>query len=68
MRDLSTPHYIKPPLFVRFKSVADLLLTVAYEPQEGEIPIRFENRDYVVNIRTSLGPLGEHILMEIGPA
>ncbi len=65
---LSMPHYIKPPLFARFKSMANLLLIVEDEPQEGEIPIRFENRDYVVNIRTSLGPLGEHIVMEIGPA
>jgi len=62
------PEYIRPPLFARLKSMADMLLTVEDEPQQGQVPIRYENQNYSVNIRTTPSQLSERLLLEIRPA
>ena len=59
------PKYIEKPLISRFKIMADMNIAERRIPQDGRIPIRWENKDY--DLRVSCLPTvdGEKIVMRI---
>ena len=59
------PKYIEKPLVSRFKIMADMDIAERRVPQDGRIPIRWENKDY--DLRVSCLPTvhGEKIVMRI---
>ena len=59
------PKYIEKPLVSRFKIMSDMNIAERRVPQDGRIPIRWENKDY--DLRVSCLPTvnGEKIVMRI---
>lgn len=59
------PKYIQAPLISRLKIMADMNIAERRIPQDGRIPIRWENKDY--DLRVSCLPTihGEKIVMRI---
>lgn len=59
------PKYIQAPLISRLKIMADMNIAERRVPQDGRIPIRWENKDY--DLRVSCLPTihGEKIVMRI---
>ncbi|MCL5104162.1 MAG: Flp pilus assembly complex ATPase component TadA [Armatimonadetes bacterium] len=59
------PKYIDKPLISRFKIMADMNIAERRVPQDGRIPIRWDNKDY--DLRVSCLPTvhGEKIVMRI---
>ncbi len=59
------PKYIDKPLISRFKIMSDMNIAERRIPQDGRIPIRYENKDY--DLRVSCLPTihGEKIVMRI---
>jgi type IV pilus assembly protein PilB len=59
------PKYIEKPLISRFKIMSDMNIAERRVPQDGRIPIRWENKDY--DLRVSCLPTidGEKIVMRI---
>lgn len=59
------PKYIEKPLVSRFKIMADMNIAERRVPQDGRIPIRWDNKDY--DLRVSCLPTihGEKIVMRI---
>ncbi|MEN6371507.1 MAG: ATPase, T2SS/T4P/T4SS family [Armatimonadota bacterium] len=62
---MSLPKYIQAPLISRLKIMADMNIAERRIPQDGRIPIRWENKDY--DLRVSCLPTihGEKIVMRI---
>ena len=63
--EMSLPKYIDKPLVSRFKIMSDMDIAERRIPQDGRIPIRWDNRDY--DLRVSCLPTvhGEKIVMRI---
>ncbi|MEN6520638.1 MAG: ATPase, T2SS/T4P/T4SS family [Armatimonadota bacterium] len=59
------PKYIQAPLISRLKIMADMNIAERRVPQDGRIPIRWENKDY--DLRVSCLPTihGEKIVMRV---
>jgi type IV pilus assembly protein PilB len=59
------PKYIQAPLISRLKIMADMNIAERRIPQDGRIPIRWENKDY--DLRVSCLPTvhGEKIVMRV---
>ncbi len=59
------PKYIDKPLISRFKIMSDMNIAERRVPQDGRIPIRWDNKDY--DLRVSCLPTvhGEKIVMRI---
>ncbi len=58
------PDYVREPLTRRFKLMADMDLTRTKMPQEGRIPIRYADVDYVLSVQTKPTPQGERVEMQ----
>ena len=62
---MQLPKYIQAPLISRLKIMSDMNIAERRVPQDGRIPIRWENKDY--DLRVSCLPTvhGEKIVMRI---
>jgi type IV pilus assembly protein PilB len=62
---MQLPKYIQAPLVSRLKIMADLNIAERRVPQDGRIPIRWDNKDY--DLRVSCLPTvhGEKIVMRV---
>jgi hypothetical protein len=67
-RKIVLPGFVAPNILACYKSMADLLVSVMDQPQTGNIPIRYENRNYTVSVRTILESYGERLSLEIAAA
>lgn len=62
---ITMPVYIRQPLTARLKQMADLCPSDRSTPQQGDIPIRMNNRRYTVRLITHPEGRAERIVMEI---
>lgn len=62
---MTLPKYIHPPLISRYKIMSDMNIAERRVPQDGRIPVVFENKEY--DLRVSCLPTlhGEKIVMRI---
>jgi len=57
------PLYVVKPLAARFRVMADLDYTCKDRSQEGRIPVRYEDRNYTIQVRTQPDLQGERIIL-----
>ncbi|GBC91656.1 Type II secretion system protein E [bacterium HR15] len=62
---LTLPKYIQAPLISRYKIMAEMNIAEKRLPQDGRIPIRYQNKDYDLRVSSIPTPLGEKIVMRI---
>ena len=60
---MSLPNYLREPITERFKQMADMDLACTNESQDGRIPIRWSDTDYLLLVHTTPTPEGEQVLM-----
>jgi type IV pilus assembly protein PilB len=63
--EMSLPKYIHPPLISRYKIMSNMNIAERRIPQDGRVPVSFENKEY--DLRVSCLPTihGEKIVMRI---
>jgi len=59
------PKYIDKPLISRFKIMADMNIAERRVPQDGRIPIRWDNKDFDLRVSCLPTIFGEKIVMRI---
>jgi hypothetical protein len=59
------PHYLRAPMFARYKDMANLRVCAEGIAQEGRIPIRYDHEDYDLQVRVTPHELGESIHIRI---
>jgi type IV pilus assembly protein PilB len=59
------PKYIQAPLLARFKIMADMNIAERRVPQDGRIPIRYQNKDYDLRVSCLPSMFGEKIVCRI---
>ncbi|MFQ3610294.1 MAG: ATPase, T2SS/T4P/T4SS family [Fimbriimonadales bacterium] len=62
---LSLPKYVQAPLISRYKIMAEMNIAEKRLPQDGRIPIRYQNKDYDLRVSSIPTPVGEKIVMRI---
>lgn len=62
---MTIPKYIQAPLISRFKIMADMNIAERRLPQDGRIPIRYENKDYDLRVSCLPNIFGEKIVCRI---
>jgi type IV pilus assembly protein PilB len=62
---MTMPKYIQPPLISRFKIMAEMNIAERRIPQDGRIPIRYENKDYDLRVSCLPSMFGEKIVCRI---
>ncbi|MCS7065249.1 MAG: ATPase, T2SS/T4P/T4SS family [Fimbriimonadales bacterium] len=62
---LTLPKYIQAPLISRYKIMAEMNIAEKRLPQDGRIPVRYQNKDYDLRVSSIPTPLGEKIVMRI---
>jgi type IV pilus assembly protein PilB len=62
---LSLPKYVQAPLISRYKIMAEMNIAEKRLPQDGRIPIRYQNKDYDLRVSSIPTPHGEKIVMRI---
>ncbi len=62
---MTMPKYIQPPLISRYKIMAEMNIAERRIPQDGRIPIRFENKDYDLRVSCLPSMFGEKIVCRI---
>jgi type IV pilus assembly protein PilB len=62
---MKMPKYIQPPLISRFKIMAEMNIAERRIPQDGRIPVRFENKDYDLRVSCLPSLFGEKIVCRI---
>src|SRR2546421_685435 len=62
---MTMPKYIQPPLISRFKIMAEMNIAERRIPQDGRIPIRYENKDYDLRVSCLPSIFGEKIVCRI---
>ncbi len=62
---MTMPKYIQPPLLSRFKIMAEMNIAERRIPQDGRIPIRYENKDYDLRVSCLPNLFGEKIVCRI---
>lgn len=59
------PKYIQAPLISRYKIMAEMNIAERRVPQDGRIPIRYENKDYDLRVSCLPSLFGEKIVCRI---
>lgn len=62
---LTLPKYVQPPLISRLKIMAEMNIAEKRIPQDGRIPIRYQNKDFDLRVSSIPTPAGEKIVMRI---
>jgi len=62
---LNLPKYVQAPLISRYKILAEMNIAEKRLPQDGRIPIRYQNKDYDLRVSSIPTPSGEKIVMRI---
>jgi len=62
---MTIPKYIQAPLISRFKIMAEMNIAERRLPQDGRIPIRYENKDYDLRVSCLPNIFGEKIVCRI---
>jgi type IV pilus assembly protein PilB len=62
---MTMPKYIQPPLISRYKIMAEMNIAERRIPQDGRIPIRYENKDYDLRVSCVPSIFGEKIVCRI---
>ncbi|MFN4033165.1 MAG: GspE/PulE family protein [Fimbriimonadales bacterium] len=62
---LSLPKYVQAPLISRYKIMAEMNIAEKRLPQDGRIPIRYNQKDYDLRVSSIPTPHGEKIVMRI---
>jgi type IV pilus assembly protein PilB len=62
---MTMPKYIQPPLISRYKIMAEMNIAERRIPQDGRIPIRYENKDYDLRVSCLPSMFGEKIVCRI---
>lgn len=62
---LNLPKYVQAPLISRYKILAEMNIAEKRIPQDGRIPIRYQNKDYDLRVSSIPTPSGEKIVMRI---
>ncbi len=62
---LTLPKYVQAPLISRYKIMAEMNIAEKRLPQDGRIPIRYQNKDYDLRVSSIPTPHGEKIVMRI---
>jgi len=62
---MTMPKYIQPPLISRFKIMAEMNIAERRVPQDGRIPVRYENKDYDLRVSCLPNIWGEKIVCRI---
>src|SRR5258708_7133596 len=62
---MKMPKYIQPLLISRFKIMAEMNIAERRIPQDGRIPVRFENKDYDLRVSCLPSLFGEKIVCRI---
>lgn len=62
---LSLPKYVQAPLISRLKIMSEMNIAEKRLPQDGRIPIRYQNKDYDLRVSSIPTPFGEKIVMRI---
>lgn len=57
------PYYMDAPIRARIKSMADLLVGISSVPQQGRLTVRFDGRDY--DLQVSFTPVGDSEKVDI---
>ena len=61
--EMRVPGYINPPLIERFRTMADLEGQLSSAKEEGMIPIRCDNKDYLLGLTHTRTDSGEQMLI-----
>jgi len=59
------PKYLQMPLTARYKILSEMNIAERRVPQDGRIPIRYENKDYDLRVSALPNLFGEKIVMRI---
>jgi type IV pilus assembly protein PilB len=59
------PKYLQMPLTARYKILSEMNIAERRVPQDGRIPIRYENKDYDLRVSCLPNLFGEKIVMRI---
>jgi type IV pilus assembly protein PilB len=62
---MQMPKYIQAPLISRYKIMAEMNIAERRVPQDGRIPIRYENKDYDLRVSCLPNIFGEKIVCRI---
>ena len=62
---MTMPKYIQPPLISRYKIMAEMNIAERRIPQDGRIPIKFENKDFDLRVSCLPSIFGEKIVCRI---
>lgn len=62
---MTMPKYIQPPLISRYKILSEMNIAERRIPQDGRIPIRYENKDYDLRVSCVPSIFGEKIVCRI---
>jgi type IV pilus assembly protein PilB len=62
---MTMPKYIQAPLISRYKIMAEMNIAERRVPQDGRIPIRYENKDYDLRVSCLPNIFGEKIVCRI---
>jgi len=62
---MTMPKYIQAPLISRFKIMAEMNIAERRVPQDGRIPIRYENKDYDLRVNCLPNLHGEKVVCRI---
>lgn len=62
---MTMPRYIQAPLIARFKIMAEMNIAERRVPQDGRIPIRFQEKDYDLRVSCLPSMFGEKIVCRI---
>ncbi len=62
---MALPKYIQPPLLSRFKIMAEMNIAERRIPQDGRIPIRFQDKEYDLRVSCLPNLFGEKIVCRI---
>lgn len=57
------PYYVRGPILERFKLMAHLDLSCTDSIQNGRIPVRWADKDYLLLVSTEPTPTGEQIVI-----
>jgi type IV pilus assembly protein PilB len=62
---MTMPKYIQPPLISRYKIMAEMNIAERRIPQDGRIPIKYENKDFDLRVSCLPSIFGEKIVCRI---
>jgi type IV pilus assembly protein PilB len=62
---MTMPKYIQAPLISRFKIMAEMNIAERRVPQDGRIPVRYQDKDYDMRVSCLPGIYGEKIVCRI---